>query len=135
MFTSKFKVDGLAISLSFACALHCLFAPSFIILAPTFLSISFDNEFIHYLILILAIPASVYALLFGYKAHKNLSMIIIGFFGLSILLFALLYGNNLFGETAEKALTLLGSIIVASAHFKNLKVCKELECNCHDEKI
>ena len=67
--------------------------------------------------------------------HKNLSMIIIGFFGLSILLFALLYGNNLFGETAEKALTLLGSIIVASAHFKNLKVCKKLECNCHDEKI
>ena len=135
MITSKFRVDGIAISLSFLCALHCLFVPSFIILAPSFLSISFDNEFIHYLILVLAVPISIFALSIGYKAHKNLSMVVIGFLGLSILLFALFYGNILFGETGEKGLTLLGSIAVVLAHFRNLKVCKELDCECHDSSV
>tara|TARA_X000000368_G_scaffold94242_1_gene72137 strand:- start:99 stop:503 length:405 start_codon:yes stop_codon:yes gene_type:complete len=132
---NKFKIDGLAISLSFLCAVHCLFMPSFIILAPSLLSISFDNEFIHYLILALAIPISIFALSAGYKAHKSLSMIFIGFLGLSILLFAVLFGNNLFGEIGEKGLTLFGSVIVASAHYRNLKVCKELDCDCHDSSI
>lgn len=132
---NKFKIDGLAISLSFLCAVHCLFMPSFIILAPSLLSISFDNEFIHYLILALAIPISIFALSAGYKTHKSLSMIFIGFLGLSILLFAVLFGNNLFGEIGEKGLTLFGSIIVASAHYRNLKVCKELDCDCHDSSV
>ena len=132
---NKFKIDGLAISLSFLCAVHCLFMPSFIILAPSLLSISFDNEFIHYLILALAIPISIFALSAGYKAHKSLSMIFIGFLGLLILLFAVLFGNNLFGGIGEKGLTLFGSVIVASAHYRNLKVCKELDCDCHDSSI
>ena len=135
MITNKFRVDGVAISLSFLCALHCLFVPSFIILAPSFLSISFNNEFIHYLILILAIPVSVFALSIGFKSHKSLSMVFSGFLGISILLFALFYGNSVFGETGEKGLTLLGSIIVASAHFRNLKVCKKLDCECHDSPV
>jgi len=132
---NKFKIDGLAISLSFLCAVHCLFMPSFIILAPSLLSISFDNEFIHYLILALAIPISIFALSAGYKAHKSLSMIFIGFLGLSILLFTVFFGNNLFGEIGEKGLTLFGSVIVASAHYRNLKVCKELDCDCHDSSV
>ena len=135
MISNKFKIDGLAISLSFLCAVHCLFMPSFIILAPSLLSISFDNEFIHYLILALAIPISIFALSAGYKAHKSLSMIFIGFLGLSILLSAVLFGNNLFGEIGEKGLTLFGSVIVASAHYRNLKVCKELDCDCHDSLV
>ena len=133
--TNKYRVDGIAISLSFLCALHCLFVPSFVILAPSFLSIAFDNEFIHYLILILAIPVSVFALSIGFKSHKSLSMVFSGFLGISILLFAVLFGNNLLGETGEKALTLLGSTIVAFAHFRNLKVCKELDCDCHDSSV
>ena len=133
--TNKYRVDGIAISLSFLCALHCLFVPSFVILAPSFLSLAFDNEFIHYLILVLAVPISIFALSIGYKTHKNLSMFLIGFLGLSILLFALFYGNSVFGETGEKGLTLLGSIIVASAHFRNLKVCKKLDCECHDSSV
>ena len=132
---NKFKIDGLAISLSFLCAVHCLFMPSFIILAPSLLSIAFDNEFIHYLILALAIPISIFALSAGYKAHKSLSMIFIGFLGLSILLFAVLFGINLFGEIEEKGLTLFGSAIVAYAHYRNLKVCNELDCDCHDSSV
>ena len=135
MITNNFRFDGVAICLSLLCAVHCLFVPSFIILAPSFLSISFNNEFIHYLILVLAVPISVFALSIGYKNHKKPSIFVIGFLGLSILLFALFYGNALFGETGEKGMTLLGSIIVVSAHFRNLKVCKKLDCECHDSPV
>ena len=69
--TNKYRVDGIAISLSFLCALHCLFVPSFVILAPSFLSIAFDNEFIHYLILILAIPVVYLLYLLDIKPIKT----------------------------------------------------------------
>ena len=131
MFTSKIKIDGVAISLSFLCVAHCLFTPSFIILAPSFLAFSLDNESIHYLIILLAIPISLYALTSGYRAHDRISFLFIGIFGLSILFLAILMGVNILGEYGEKGLTLLGSIIVAFSHFKNLKICKELDCDCH----
>ena len=131
MFTSKIKIDGVAISLSFLCVAHCLFTPSFIILAPSFLAFSFDNEFIHYLIILLAIPISLYALTSGYRAHDRISFLFMGVFGLSILFLAILMGENILGEYGEKGLTVLGSIIDAFSHFKNLKICKELDCDCH----
>ena len=133
MISSKTRIDGLAITLSFLCAMHCLFVPSFIILAPSFLAFSFDNELIHYLILVLSIPISLYALISGYKAHNNLSFLFTGFFGLSILLLAVIYGETIFGVLEEKSLTLLGSIIVVFSHFKNLTACRDLDCNCHNE--
>jgi hypothetical protein len=95
------------------------------------LAFSLDNEFIHYLIILLAIPISLYALTSGYRAHDRISFLFIGIFGLSILFLAILMGENILGEYGEKGLTLLGSIIVAFSHFKNLKICKELDCDCH----
>tara|TARA_B100000287_G_C20529386_1_gene740181 strand:+ start:388 stop:789 length:402 start_codon:yes stop_codon:yes gene_type:complete len=133
MVFGKLKIDILAISLSFICAIHCLFVPSFIILAPSFLAISFDNEFIHYLIIILAIPISLYALILGYRAHDKMSFLLMGVFGLSILLIAVLFGESILGDTGEKGFTLLGSLIVAFSHFKNLKICRELDCGCHND--
>tara|TARA_Y100001970_G_C14206897_1_gene844614 strand:+ start:456 stop:857 length:402 start_codon:yes stop_codon:yes gene_type:complete len=133
MVFGKLKIDILAISLSFICALHCLFFPSFIILAPSFLVISFDNEFIHYLIILFAIPLSLYALAVGYRAHDKMYFLLMGIFGLSILLMAVLCGESILGDNGEKGLTLLGSVIVAFSHFKNLKICRELDCNCHSD--
>ena len=133
MFTSKIKIDGVAISLSFLCVAHCLFTPSFIILAPSFLAFSLDNEFIHYLIILLAIPISLYALTLGYRAHDRITFLFIGIIGLSMLFTAILMGENILSEYGEKGITLFGSIIVAYSHFRNLQICKELDCDCHNE--
>ena len=32
----------------------------------------------------------------------------------------------------EKSLTLLGSLFVIYAHYKNHQICKELNCDCHN---
>ena len=133
MFTSKIKLDNLAISLSLLCVLHCFFTPTFIMLAPSILSFSFNNEIIHDVILLFAIPISVFALFIGFKRHHNFSNFIFGLFGLLVLFLALLIGEKIIGEYGEKGLTLLGSIIVTIAHFKNIKICKDLDCDCHTE--
>ena len=133
MFNSKIKIDGIAISLSFLCILHCLLTPAFLILAPSFLTLSIDSEFIHYLIILLAIPISLYALTLGYRAHDRITFLFIGIIGLSMLFTAILMGENILSEYGEKGITLFGSIIVAYSHFRNLQICKELDCDCHNE--
>ena len=130
MLKAQMTSDKLAISLSAACVIHCLFAPTLIIFAYSFLSFSVESELIHYIILILALPISGLALVLGYRNHKVLSFLMIGITGLSLMLLAVLLGEG----TSEKVLTVIGSCTVAYAHYKNHKVCKELECNCHDKQ-
>ena len=130
MLKAQMTSDKLAISLSAACVIHCLFAPTLIIFAYSFLSFSVESELIHYIILMLALPISGLALVLGYRNHKVLSFLMIGITGLSLMLLALLLGEG----TSEKVLTVIGSCTVAYAHYKNHRVCKELECNCHDKQ-
>ena len=130
MLKTQMPSDKLAISLSAACVIHCLFAPTLMIFAYSFLSFSVESGLVHYIILMLAIPISTIALILGYRNHKVLSFLMIGIAGLSLMLLAVLLGEG----TSEKVLTVIGSCTVAYAHYKNHKVCKELECNCHDKQ-
>ena len=124
--------DKVAVTLSTACVLHCFFAPSFIILTSGFLSISIDNEFVHYLILLLAVPISSFALYLGWKNHKNTSFLPFGIIGLLALVTAVLMGEAMLGEAGERAITLLGSLLVAYSHYRNHQECKAVECDsCH----
>ena len=124
--------DKVAVTLSTACVLHCFFAPSFVILTSGFLSISIDNELVHYLILLLAVPGSSFALYLGWKNHKNTSFLPFGIIGLLALFAAVLMGEAMLGEAGERAITLLGSLLVAYSHYRNHQECKAVECDsCH----
>ena len=129
---TQVKADKLSITLSLACMIHCLLMPSFLILTSGFLALSIDNELIHRVFLIIVLPVSLYALITGYQNHKILSYLYLGISGLWLLFFAVFFGEGVFGEFTEKSLTLIGSIIVATSHYKNYKACKELACECHD---
>lgn len=129
---TQVNADKASITLSLACMIHCLLMPSFLVLTSGFFALSIDNELIHKAFLIIVLPVSLYALITGYRNHKILSYFYLGTSGLWLLVFAVFFGDGIFGELAEKSLTLLGSIIVASAHYKNYKACKELDCSCHE---
>ena len=131
MIKAQLTTDRFAISLSLICLIHCLFAPSFIILTSTFLSFSYDNEFIHKMIVLLAVPISISALSMGDRNHKTISFLPIGIAGLLILILAVLLGGNILGEYGEKGLTLLGSIFISYSHYRNYKICIESDCSCH----
>lgn len=125
--------DKFAISLSTICAIHCFFAPSLLVLFSSFESIQYNNELIHFLFLLMAVPISFFALILGLKNHKKSSYFLIGIAGLTILILALILGEGILGELGEKLVTLIGSIIVVFAHFKNYQTCIQIECSCHDE--
>ena len=120
----QFFTDKLAISLSTICVLHCLFMPSFLILSTWFVAFSINNEFVHYAILFAALPVSAYALIRGYLNHDKLSYFVVGFIGLATLIAAVL-SVAIIGEIGEKLFTVLGSLFVIYAHFKNHQICKE----------
>ena len=132
MKVSQTVSDRLAMSLSFACILHCLFMPAFIIASATFASIQFSDELLHYSILLLAIPISLYALLSGKRNHNNNLIFIIGVSGLIVLFLALFSEGNFYGVPLETILTIIGSTSVISAHYKNYQICQRLECACHE---
>ena len=132
MFRTQLINDKLAMALSTACAIHCFLTPSFVLLTSGLISFSFDNEVLHNLILFVAVPISLYALISGNANHKILYLLPVGIIGLSLLVLAVFLGEAFLGELGEKSLTLIGSVLVVFAHFKNHQACKELDCECHD---
>jgi len=128
---SQLISDKFAMSFSAICMMHCLFAPSLIVLSYSSLALTLESELIHKAILLLTIPVSIFAISLGYKNHSNNSIIYTGIAGLTILISALLIGESI-GENAELILTILGSLMVITCHYKNYDVCKKLHCDCHE---
>ena len=71
MFKTQYASDRVAMGLSVACAVHCFFAPTFIIFSLGISSFSIESEIIHYIIILLAVPISSLALTIGYRHHNN----------------------------------------------------------------
>ena len=133
MLKAQIPSDKRAISGSRACVLHCFLAPTLLVFSFGVSSFSIESELIHYSILLLTVPISILALMLGYKNHKTFSFLISGVIGLSILIVAITIGESILGEFGERSLTLVGSIIVAYAHFGNYRTCQNLDCTCHEE--
>jgi hypothetical protein len=129
---SQAITDRLAMTLSFACILHCLFMPAFIISSITFASLQFTDELLHYSILFLAIPISFFALMSGKRNHNNNLVFAVGLSGLLVLFSALFMEGEFYGLPLETLITLIGSIVVMSAHYKNYQICQRIDCACHE---
>tara|TARA_E500000081_G_scaffold40269_1_gene43879 strand:- start:116 stop:520 length:405 start_codon:yes stop_codon:yes gene_type:complete len=128
---SQLISDKFAMSFSAMCMIHCLFAPSLIILSYSSLALTVESELIHKAILLLTIPVSIFAISLGYKNHPNNSIIYTGIAGLTILISALLIGESI-GENAGLILTTIGSLMVIACHYRNYRICKKVNCDCHD---
>ena len=76
---------------------------------------------------------SIFALIKGYAVHKTIVAVPIALFGLSCLVVAVILGEAILGEAGEKGLTALGSVFVATAHYKNYQICKNSHCSCHEK--
>ena len=128
---SQLTSDKFAMSFSAICMIHCLFAPSLIVLSYSSLALTLESELIHKVILLITIPVSIFAISLGYKNHTNNSIIFTGITGLTILISALLIGENI-GENAELVMTIIGSMLVIACHYRNYRICKKINCDCHE---
>ena len=132
MRTTQEYTDKTAISLSLICVAHCLFMPSFLVLLSSYISFSYDNELVHYLVLAMAIPLSLYALIAGVRNHKTYSYFLLGLFGLLCVIFAISFGVQFWGELGEESFTTIGALLVAFFHFKNYRLCRQTDWyTCH----
>ena len=124
--------DKTAISLSMICLVHCLVLPSFLVILSGYFTLSYENELVHYLLLLIAIPVSFYALINGARNHSNFIYLMMGIVGISSLIFAVTMGVELWDESGEIVFTSIGASLVAFSHYKNYKLCREVECDsCH----
>ena len=124
--------DKTAISLSLVCLAHCLLVPILLVMFSGYVTLVYNNELIHYLLLLLAIPVSLYALIRGMRNHSKFSFFVIGLIGIITLVFAITIGTVIWGEFGEKLFTAIGASIIVFAHYKNYKLCRKLECDsCH----
>ena len=125
--------DRAAVGLSLLCAVHCLLLPIAVALSPTVAALGIDDEAFHQWMIVGVLPISVFALYLGCVKHRNYKILSIGVAGLLVLGLTILLGHEVLGETGEKAMTLLGAVLIAISHWRNYRACQqEPACACPD---
>jgi len=116
-------LDKIAVGLSGLCLLHCLALPFVIAFVP-FLG-QLEDDHLHTELLIFVIPVSVVALTAGYRRHGQIGVLFWGAAGLAILTIGALVVHDLYGLTADRVMTITGSMILAFTHYWNFRLAKK----------
>lgn len=122
------KLDGLALTLSAICLVHCLALPVALSLAPTLAAGLIDHADFHKLMLIVALPASLLAFGIGCRRHRRLDVLVLGGLGLTMLVFAA-YAAHAWHGALERYVTVAGGLILAFAHIQNFRACRHSDCD------
>ncbi len=100
--------------------LHCAALPLVALLLPSVGGVLFDHSsLLHWLLLVLAVPVSGYALLRGYREHRRFSALTIGVVGLVVMTLGV---SHLLSSSLEIPLTLGGATVVAVSHLLNIRL-------------
>ena len=166
--------DKLSICLSLCCILHCIALPVIILMIPSFASLWINNEKVHVILVLFAVPISLFAMAKSLRVHHNYKCISLAVIGLSLLVGAIFmhdinFGSESYsgheevvhheeaehkdathheeaghkednhheeaghghhehggiGETLETIFTVLGGLILLSAHYLNIRSTRE----------
>ena len=111
------RLDRAAIFISGLCLVHCLAIPVALLLGTVAGDWLLATEtHVHWLLLGIAAPVSIWALGRGYRDHGNGATLALGLTGLVLMLLGV---SHLFGTRWEVTLTLIGVIAVMVAHVRN----------------
>ena len=122
--------DKAAITLSIACTLQCLALPLMTVFLPTAMALYLGDEQFHLWMLVVVVPISLFGLTSGCRKHRDLRIMLLGIFGLAILVFSALFGHETLGEIGEKTTTTLGACLIAAGHILNHRLCQKVKCRC-----
>ena len=123
--------DKTAIAISTLCALHCLFTPLLVVMVPSLSTSLLAGELFHKLLVLVVVPLSVFSLFLGCQHHNRHRVLLVGALGIAVLVMTAIWGESLPSHDYEVILTLIGSLIVASAHILNFRLCRACE-KCHE---
>jgi hypothetical protein len=122
-------LDKAAVTLSGLCLVHCLALPVVLAALPFFNELSTDH--LHAEMLVIVLPVSIFALLSGFRRHRNSLVMALGAAGLVLLTVGGTYVHSRHGLSADRALTIAGSLVLAVAHFRNSRLSRHATATAH----
>ena len=93
--------DKLSICLSLCCILHCIALPVVILMIPSFASLWINNEKVHVILVLFAVPISLFAMAKSLRVHHNYKCISLAVIGLSLLVGAIFMHDINFGSESH----------------------------------
>jgi len=122
-------LDRAALLLSGLCLLHCLLLPVVVAMLP-FLG-QFGDDHLHLEMLVVVVPVSVLALVFGYRRHRHGSVVMAGLIGLLLLAFGGTVAHDVYGIVADRIFTVVGSVVLGFTHYRNFRLSR---CSVHSPR-
>jgi hypothetical protein len=115
-------LDRTAIGLSLVCLAHCLLIPVGLAVLPALGTSLVDTETAaHWVLLALALPVSILAIILASRRHRDVWVISLAFIGLTALFIGV---SHLFGHELEAVLSITGAGLVLVAHIRNWRLSK-----------
>ena len=109
-------LDGFALCASSLCTIHCLGLPLLFAVLPALAGRIDPGESFHVIMLCLAIPTSLFALIQSRRRHRDIRPLCLGSIGLLAMTFGAFVAVSTIAETLW---TVAGSALLASAHILN----------------
>ena len=143
-------LDSLAISMSVICAVHCLLTPLLITLLPIISTTFWVHENFHLWMVFLVIPTTLLAVFMGCRKHKDKFVAILSVTGLAFIVFVAIYQYTFHSVqpladcgvcpscaqmgtigflNPTTIFNSTGGLFLASAHFRNFKLCRKADCD------
>jgi hypothetical protein len=121
-------LDGAAVGLSALCLIHCLALPLLVAGLP-FLA-QFSEGHLHVQMLFLVLPLSIVALGLGFRHHRSTWIVLTGVLGMLILVVGATVAHSQLGLSADRAFTIVGALVLATAHFYNTVRTRDYKKPC-----
>ena len=118
--------DRIAIVLSTVCIVHCLAMPLLLALLPVAAITFGDNAHFHSVMLWLVVPTSVVGFAMGFRVHRRPGIVAAGGAAVVVLAAAAVWGHTAWNPAAETAITVLASLALAAAHWRNFREVRRL---------
>ena len=126
-------IDNLGITISAACAIHCVLLPAILIIAPySFLA---SHEF-HETLIYFILPFAAIAFFLGCKKHGDYKVLIMGSIGIILLATSLVIHEVFHSEQHSEEfmvilITIAGSVTLIFSHLRNARLCRQENFDCH----
>jgi hypothetical protein len=115
-------LDRFGVLLSGICLLHCLALPALVATVPVVGSAWLDESHAHGWLFAAALPTSLIALGWGVRQHGRHWIGALGLIGVLLLAYAWLgHREGSLGIAADRVITSIGGLLLASAHALNLR--------------
>ena len=120
--------DKAAISVSGLCLVHCLALPLLVAFYPVAFVLALSEEFFHWAMVMIAIPISTTSLFVGCQKHEKRQGLLLGGIALLLLTAPFAAPHEAINEQMEVVVTVLGALLLATAHIMNFRLCRAAEC-------